>query len=449
MKLLQFKMVLPLVCMVCLSPIKANAQEALNKQLIDSTVVKLGNLMLDYYIIKEKGQAANEMLLSNLKKKKYYSYNGGELANALVEDLQSIANDKHLMIKFYPDGDAATEDVAGANSADEDFVPSESSLRSSRMQNYGFKEVSILTMNIGYLKLNGFYDIRNPETTKAAAAAMEFLAHTDGIILDLSENTGGDPATLQFLISYFFNVEPAIHYDTFHFRDGSDNFIENRTLPFVPGARRPKTPIYVITSQSTFSAGEALAYALKHLDRATIIGQTTGGGAHGADFRLINDYFDMSIPMARALSPITKTNWEGVGVQPDVEMELEKAKEYAHAALIEMAMKQETDEILLATYSWHLDELKSYLNQVKFEENELQKFVGKFEGDRRIYLENGSLKYQKGEGDISTLSPLTATAFKSDIFSELRIQFDFEDSELIGLKFYQESGHFYLAKKLE
>ncbi len=428
--------------------VKPKVQEPLKKELIESTVHKLGELMLNFYVIKDKGKAANEMLMSNHKKKKYDLLGGGVLANSLLEDLRSVTNDQHLMIKFYPDGDAAKDYVAQDQNKDRDYKPDESSLKRARIHNYGFKEVSILDMNIGYLKLDGFYDIRNSETTKTAAAAMEFLSHTNGIIIDLSENSGGDSATLQFLISYFFKVEPPTHFNTFHFRDGNDHYIEERTLPFVPGQRKPKTPLYLITGKNTFSAGEAFAYALKHLGRATVIGQTTGGGAHAADFKVINEYFDMSIPMARAINPITKTNWEGIGVKPDVEIEPGKAKEYAHASLIKVAMKQETDETLLPRYKWKLEELESNLNGVRLTENELRRFVGKFDGDRRIFIEDGKLKYQKGAGKIATLTPLSKTSFKSDTFLDVRIGADFDKDELIGLRLYLESGQFNLAKKV-
>jgi hypothetical protein len=441
---LNTKTVIPFLVLALLSFFTTKAQEPLTKSMVDSTVIKLGNLMTDYYILKDKGDAANKMLNSNLKRKKYYSLNGGELANTLVEDLQAVVNDKHLMIKFYPNGDACTDYAA----QDNENKPTIASLKRSRFDNYGFKEVSILNMNIGYLKLDGFYDIRSPESAKAAAAAMDFLSHTSGLIIDLSENTGGDPATLQFLISYFFNIDPATHYNTFHFKDGRDNYVEERTLPYVPGERLANIPLYVITSKNTFSAGEALAYSLQQLKRATIVGQPTGGGAHAADFKLINDYFDMSIPMARAINPITNTNWEGVGVKPDVEIELKKAKDYAHAELIKAAAKQETDEILLARYKWQLEELECRLNEFSHKTILLEKYTGSFDGDRKIYIENGKLKYQRGQGKIAILTPLNETSFISDTFSNTRIGFDFDCDTLLGLKLYVETGQFNLAKKL-
>ncbi len=428
---------------------KVLAQEPLKNSLVDSTVIKLGNLMRDYYILKEKGELLNNLLLSNLKNKKYYTKTGPKLANLLLEDLQSAANDKHLMIKFYENGDASKDYPETTAPIDEDYTPSEASLKKGRLTNYGFTEVSILDMNIGYLKLNGFFDIRNPEVTAAATAAMNFLAHTNGIILDLSDNTGGDAATLQFLISYFFKADPQTHYNTFHFRDGNDHYIEERTLPFVPGLRLSKTPLYVITSNKTFSAGEACAYSLKNLGRATIIGQTTGGGAHAADFKLINDYFDMSIPMARALNPITKTNWEGVGVTPDIEMDLTNAKLYAHVALLKTAMKKETDQVLRSNYQWTLENLEAQLIKFSITENELKKFVGKYDGDRSVFIENGYLKYRRGQGKVATLTPLTKFSFKSDTFNDVRIGFDIDGDNIMGMKLYLQSGQFNLARKLE
>ena len=442
-------LVLRLLCtaIACLLFLGSKAQMPLNDRFIDSTVNKLGKIVLDFYVIKEKGVAAKQMLLDNLKNKKYYSLNGGDLANKLIEDLQAVLNDKHFMIKFYPKGDAAPDYIAQEKSKNEEYKPSESSLKRSRMDNYGFKEVSILAGNIGYLKLDGFYDIRNTEAAEAAIAAMRFLSHTNGVIIDVSDNTGGDPAMLQLLLSYFFKIDPVTHYNTFHFRDGKDNYTEEYTLPYVPGKRLVNTPLYVITSQKTFSAGEALAYSLKNLNRATIIGETTGGGAHGADFKLINDYFDMSIPMARAINPITKTNWEGIGVKPNIEITVAKAKDYAHAELIKLAMKQETDPMMLGKYKWKLETLEASIDGFSYDKIQLHKYVGNFDGDRKIFIENGKLKYQRGQGKIATLTPLNKTSFISDTFTDTRIEFDFDGDTLMGLKLYIEAGQFNLVKK--
>ena len=55
-------------------------------------------------------------------------------------------------------------------------------------------------------------------------------------------------------------------------------------------------------------------------ERATIVGETTGGGAHPVSGHLGADYFMIGVPFATAINPITKTSWEGTGVEPDVKV---------------------------------------------------------------------------------------------------------------------------------
>lgn len=74
----------------------------------------------------------------------------------------------------------------------------------------------------------------------------------------------------------------------------------------------------ILTSIKTYSAAEAFAYTLKHSARAVIIGEATGGGAHLVNMLDVNDQIAVRMPVARAYSPITKANWEGSGVIPDI-----------------------------------------------------------------------------------------------------------------------------------
>jgi C-terminal processing protease CtpA/Prc len=75
-----------------------------------------------------------------------------------------------------------------------------------------------------------------------------------------------------------------------------------------------------LTSKQTFSGAEEFTYNLKNLKRATIIGETTGGGAHPVSGHRIDDHFMIGVPFAKAVNPISKTNWEGTGVEPDVKV---------------------------------------------------------------------------------------------------------------------------------
>jgi C-terminal processing protease CtpA/Prc len=97
--------------------------------------------------------------------------------------------------------------------------------------------------------------------------------------------------------------------------------------------QKPDGLAFVLTSKNTFSGAEEFTYNLKNLKRATIVGETTGGGAHPLSGHRIDDHFMIGVPFARAVNPVSKTNWEGTGVEPDVSVKapdaLEKAQELA------------------------------------------------------------------------------------------------------------------------
>ena len=140
---------------------------------------------------------------------------------------------------------------------------------------------------------------------------------------------------IRFISSHIFGDEP-VHLNDFYWRP-SDSYDESWTSPDMASVRKPDVPVYVLTSSYTFSAAEEFTYNLKHLERATVIGEVTGGGAHPGGPSVINDDFFVNVPRGRAINPITKTNWEGVGVIPHIEMDskdaLEKAIELAKKAL--------------------------------------------------------------------------------------------------------------------
>jgi retinol-binding protein 3 len=144
---------------------------------------------------------------------------------------------------------------------------------------------------------------------------MQFIANTDSVILDLRDNGGGEPEMVAYLSSYLF--PGPIHLNDLWNRANSTTR-QYWTLPYVPGTRLSDKPVFVLTSSRTFSAAEEFAYNLQALKRASIVGETTGGGAHPvAGFPLV-DRFMITVPVARAVNPVTGKNWEGTGVQPDV-----------------------------------------------------------------------------------------------------------------------------------
>jgi hypothetical protein len=144
---------------------------------------------------------------------------------------------------------------------------------------------------------------------------MRFVANTDAMIFDMRRNGGGNPEMVRFICSYLFK-EPT-HLNTLCWRE-NDRRVEFWTITDLPGPSLADVPAFVLTSGYTFSGAEEFTYDLKTRRRATIVGETTGGGANPGGTFPLNDRFNAFIPTGRAVNPVTGTSWEGVGVEPDV-----------------------------------------------------------------------------------------------------------------------------------
>ena len=171
---------------------------------------------------------------------------------------------------------------------------------------------------------------------------MSFLSNSDAIIIDLRDNYGGGASMYLFLISYFFDSE-MVHLSDLINRH-SESTQQFWTLPYVPGKRLPDVDLFILTSKRTFSAAEEFTYDLQSLERAVVVGESTGGGAHLTTRMVVDDNFYIFIPFAGSRNPITKTNWESVGVQPDVEVAEVDALKASHLLALKALIKKTTDE---------------------------------------------------------------------------------------------------------
>ncbi len=258
------------------------------------------------------------------------------LATTLQNHLQEVSHDKHLRVTYSAEplppegrnGGPSPEEIAER-------------LEFLRTINFGFEKVERLPGNIGYIDLRGFQSADLGGET--VVAAMNFVANTDALIVDLRRNGGGDPAMVALISSYLFGPQP-VHLNDLYFRP--DNTTRQWwTLPYVPGKRYgDKKEVYVLTSKRTFSAAEEFTYNLKNLKRATIVGETTGGGAHPGGPRRINEHFAIWVPSGRAINPISKTNWEGTGVTPDVEVPADQALNVAHIAAMKKVLEKVSEQ---------------------------------------------------------------------------------------------------------
>ena len=84
-------------------------------------------------------------------------------------------------------------------------------------------------------------------------------------------------------------------------------------------------------------------YALKNLKRAVIVGETTRGGAHLTRPFRVTEHFEMWVPVARGLSPITHKDWEGTGVAPDVAVPAADALNTAYRAALKQILASTKD----------------------------------------------------------------------------------------------------------
>ena len=297
-------------------------------QAVGKVVEAIGKALSDEYVFPDVAKKMQQDLRQRLESKEYEKVTSSkELAKLLTEHLRAISKDKHIRVNYVakaPGGLGGGR--RGQPSPEEEDKLRERMRAFAAADNFGFQKVERLDGNVGYIELSGFLPAEVAGDT--AAAAMNLVANADALIIDVRKNGGGAPSMVALLCSYLFGPEPK-HLNDLYFRP-SNSTHQWWTLPYVPGKRFEGKPVYVLTSKRTFSAAEEFTYNLKTQKRATIVGETTGGGANPGGMRVLTDHFIMFVPSGRAINPITKTNWEGTGVTPDVPTTAALALKTAH-----------------------------------------------------------------------------------------------------------------------
>jgi C-terminal processing protease CtpA/Prc len=404
----------------------APALDAAKKQAVVDEIATLFNRN---YIFAETAKKVEEALRAKLKAGDFDKLAAApDFARAVGATILEVSQDRHTGFAFNP---AMAEDLRrlGSRSEEEARRVRERQLEESRRDNFGFRKVERLAGNVGYLDFRMFAS--PDEAGPTAIAAMNFLAYCDAIIVDLRQNGGGDPAQIQLISSYLF--EEPVHLNDLYAR-AADRTEHYWTLPYVPGARASKADVYVLTSARTFSGAEEFSYNLQNLKRATLIGETTGGGAHPTSSMIVQRDYILRVPFARAINPVSKTNWEGTGVKPDIACPAAEAFDKAYALAVEKLAAKATDPAVKAQFDWILEGEKAKKGPAGPDPKALQAFAGDY-GERKVTLENGQLFYQR-TGPKYRLAPMTATLFAVEGLDYFRVRFTVKDGkavELVGL----------------
>lgn len=284
---------------------------------------KISNLVLDEYVFPEVAEKCAKFIKEKLSTGGYDKLlHPRDFADEVVNDLQSISNDKHfrLSVRFGMEENENQEDNTQTQ-----FLRKIEDNHFLQRGNFGFMKAEWISGNIGYLDLRAFISV--DIAAEKAISVMKFLSNMDAIIIDLRNQVrGGAPEMVALICSYFFDKPTLLN--TVYIRKNNETF-ENWTLAKIDGNRLVDVPLYILTDKDVFSACEAFAYSLQALKRATVIGEITRGGAHLTRPVELNNRFVFYVPFGRAVNPITGTNWEGVGVKPDIKVDADDAFDVA------------------------------------------------------------------------------------------------------------------------
>jgi len=277
-----------------------------------ATVAKvIGSIAVELreaYVFPDKGAQAADALEKALAKSAYAGADDpAQLALQLTEQLRAITGDSHLRV------------IAGSPFANQPAP--------SAPPEAGF-EVMRLDGDIGYIRLARF--VAPDAFNLAADEVMRGLSDTSALVIDMRDNGGGHPASVAYLVSFFLDPARPVHINDLIWRNrGTATFRTESFWSSPTPVSYLDRPVYVLVGPKTYSAGEEFAYDLQALGRATVVGERTRGGANPGGLNELGADLFAVVPTGRAENPITRGNWEGVGVRPDVQASADEAREAA------------------------------------------------------------------------------------------------------------------------
>jgi hypothetical protein len=329
------------------------------------------------------------------------------LSQLLTTDLRSVNHDLHLSVS-YSAGNPGGGGRGGGGALG--FL--------SRAQHFALGRVDVLPGNIGFIDITGFSV--EGQARDIIVSALEYLQTTDAMIIDVRRNRGGDGELVNFLVSHFTGPD-TLATNTVRLRAGNRSFTRY-TLASVPGPRRPDVPLYVLTSRATGSAGEAFAFVLQNLKRATVIGDRTAGAGHNVSIIPSGHGFQTGISYSRVSDSRTGKEWEQIGVQPDVKVDVNTALDVGQSMALK-TIASKADDAQRAMLGLIRESVEARVRPHAVPAPLLAAYAGEYEGGRRISVVDGRLMYEAPIGGMAeTLVALSDSVFVAA--SQARLTFD-------------------------
>jgi hypothetical protein len=420
--------------------------QPLTAEIKKQTIDDLSALLPERYAYKEIGQKLQQLLQQNLKAGKYDSDNFPiDFSTAVTNDLHSLNPDRHLELSYSPQ--EVPTPIASPSSSPPPERPEERAKRVSkfnRQMNFGFKAVQFFNGNVGYLKFD-YFDAFLDYSRPIADASFASLQNCDAMILDLRENTGGSSEMVGYIAGFFFKDRTLAGTS---YNRLTDTTAEEFIVPQPKEKQLADVDLYVLTSSVTVSAAEALAYNLKYLKGAKVIGETSAGAANPGRVTRLNSLFTAFIPNRHGMNVVTKTNWEGTGVPVDLSVPAEDALQIARIESLKKLRQKATEPPQQKKF----DDYITFLEKTKPEKNLLEKalrqYVGEYQGGRTVTLKNGKLYYARlaeTGGQLYFISPdvfmlsegdvrVTFRRDKQNQISEIEYQWSLSSSPAVAAK---------------
>lgn len=371
------------------------------------------------YVFPDKTPGIVAKLEAAQRAGRYGGVSPAVLAKRLTEDLEAASGDGHLYVLHDPARyaalrrEAAAPEAKGRENADDYWR------QQAVRDHHGLSEMKVLPGNIRYLRITGFEWARD-ETGLAYDDAMRFLRDGDAIIIDLRGNGGGSHAAVRYLVSHFMDEDRPL----ISFLKGSAPPEQSRTLDHLPAGRIKGKPLYVLIDERVASAGEDFAYDVQAFKLGELIGRVTAGAAHNNRFAPVAPDFVFSVSEGRPVHAVTGTNWEGVGVRPDVDVPANEALEVAHARALErLAKTPGASPTALAEYEWARIAIEARRRPVALPPQRMKALAGRY-GTIAVTWRDGALWLQREGRSARKLSALTADGL-----------FAFDDSEMLRARF--------------